>query len=1021
MKSLADNCKPRESIFDKARRDTVLDLTDLIQNRIDAETFFRENHITEGMRILLTEGFRRLEGKTTQGVFKLTQAMGGGKTHNLLAFGLLAKHPEYRRRVMEEFYTPGEIDEVRVVAFSGRESDAPLGIWGTIADQLGKKEQFADYYSPLSAPGQTAWVNLLKGAPLVIMLDELPPYFEYAKSKTIGNSDLSVVSSTALSNLLVAIGKDELANVCLVITDLTASYAGGSQQIIQALNELDRETGRTAMSLEPVRMNTDEFYQILRKRIFEDLPAKDEIAEVAQAYAKSVRDARQMDVTNASPEQFAANVVESYPFHPSIRDLYARFKENPGFQQTRGLIRLMRIVASRLWKSGEAQKVHLISAHDLDLNDRETLGEVNQINNSLENAISHDIASGGQSVAEILDTNLGGDEAQDVMKLLLVASLSNVAGGTKGLTIPEVVANLCAPGRDISKLKNEVINRLVTTAWYLHTGRDGRLFIKNVQNLVARLRTTAESYLHDQSMHELRDRLNELFKPDTGWCYQKVQTLPAVDEIDVPQDKTVLVVANPHSGGLNPDLHELYENIDFKNRICFLTGQRSFDALLNAAKELKAIRYIIDELKAEGTPDNDPQLVQARDLLDRIRNQFGSALRETFSTLYYPSAQRLMSADFPMEFTANKYDGEDQIIRTLKGKMKYTEEVSGETFIKKVEARLFTQKVMLWSEIKRRAATNPAWQWHRSDALDKLKDECLHQDIWRESGGYVEKGPFPKPETEVKIQELSRDDDTGKVKLRATPINGDSVYVEIGGQATTASCKLSGRDYETDEMEVSFLAVDSTGEHETGEPTTWHNRITLKGRVFDSGSDKMVELRAAPSAAIRYTTDGSDPKVSGGSYDDPFIVPQGTRFVLAAAEKKGITSEVLQVAIDWNKRETEKPIDKEKPATWRPASGFNFSTTRTAYGFLERLRKHGGQAAATRIAVLDTKWVDLNLADDLTLDADQIQATVEHLRSLLSEGEVSIEASAIRFPTGQQLLDYVHDIAAEIHRDEVEQ
>lgn len=727
-----------------------------------------------------------------------------------------------------------------------------------------------------------------------------------------------------------------------------------------------------------------------------------------------------MDVTNASPEQFAARVIEAYPFHPAIRDLYARFKENPGFQQTRGLIRLMRIVASRLWESGEADKCYLVNAHDIDLNDRETLSELNQINNSLENAVSHDIASGGQSVAEILDTNLGGKDAQDVMKLLLVSSLSNVAGGTKGLTLPEMVANLCAPGRDISKLKNEVINRLVTTAWYLHTGRDGRLFVKNVQNLVARLRTTAESYLHDQSLRELRDRLSDLFKPDTGWCYQKVQALPAVDEIDIPQDKTVLVVANPHSGGLNPDLQKLYENIDFKNRVCFLTGQRSSDALLNAAKELKAIRHIIDELKAEGAPDNDPQLVQARDLLDRIQNQFGSALRETFSTLYYPSAQRLMSADFPMEFTANKYDGEDQVIRTLKGKMKYTEEVSGETFIKKVEARLFTQKVMLWSEIKRRAATNPAWQWHRSDALDKVKEESIHRDIWRESGGYVERGPFPKPATQVKIQELSRDDDTGKVKLRATPINGDAIYVEVEGQATTASHKLSGRDYETGELEVSFLAVDSTGEHETGDPVAWNNRITLKDRVFNSGSDKMVELRAAPAAPLRYTTDGSDPKVSGGSYDDPFVVPYGARLVLAVAEKKGITSEVLQVPINWDKAPEEKPIDKDQPATWRPAGGFNFSTTRTAYGFLERMRKHGAKAAATRIAVLDTQWVDLNLAEDLILDADQIQATVEHLRSLLAEGEVSIEASALWFPTGQHLLDYVRDIAAELPRNEVE-
>ncbi len=355
------------------------------------------------------------------------------------------------------------------------------------------------------------------------------------------------------------------------------------------------------------------------------------------------------------------------------------------------------------------------------------------------------------------------------MKLLLASSLSNVAGGTKGLTLPELVANLCAPGRDLAKLKNEVINRLVTTAWYLRAGRDGRLFVKNVQNLVARLRTTAESYLHDQSLRELRERLQELFKPTTGWCYQKVQALPAVDEIDLTQDKTVLVIANPHAGGLHPDLLKLHDNIDFKSRICFLTGQRSFDALLNAAKELKAIRHIIDELKAEGAPDNDPQLVQARDLLDRIQSQFGSALRETFSTLYYPSAQRLMAADFPMEFTANKYDGEDQIIRTLKGKMKYTEEVGGETFRKKVEARLFTQKIMLWSEIKRRAATNPAWQWHHPEALDKIKGECLHQDLWRESGGYIEKGPFPESATEVKLQELSRDDDTGRGQASRHP------------------------------------------------------------------------------------------------------------------------------------------------------------------------------------------------------------------------------------------------------------
>ena len=218
------------------------------------------------MKTLLTEGFRRLEGKSDQGVFKLTQAMGGGKTHNLLALGLLAKYPGHRSEVMDSFYSPGaELGPTRVVAFTGRESDAPLGIWGAIAEQLGKKDQFADYYAPLAAPGQSAWINLLKGDPLVIMLDELQPYFVNAASKSIGNSDLAVVTTTALSNLLVAVGRDELRNVCLVISDLRAAYDSGSAQVASALTDLENETGRGAMPLEPVRMNTDEFYHISAK------------------------------------------------------------------------------------------------------------------------------------------------------------------------------------------------------------------------------------------------------------------------------------------------------------------------------------------------------------------------------------------------------------------------------------------------------------------------------------------------------------------------------------------------------------------------------------------------------------------------------------------------------------------------------------------------------------------------------------------------------------------------------------
>ena len=119
-------CTPRPGTFDSGRRDTVLDLTDLVEGRIDSAEFFAENYVTEGMRTLLTEGFRRLEGRSTQGVFKLTQAMGGGKTHNLVALGLLAKHPEYRADVIGSLCTP-----VGVLRYFAMQD---IDHWGTDVD-----------------------------------------------------------------------------------------------------------------------------------------------------------------------------------------------------------------------------------------------------------------------------------------------------------------------------------------------------------------------------------------------------------------------------------------------------------------------------------------------------------------------------------------------------------------------------------------------------------------------------------------------------------------------------------------------------------------------------------------------------------------------------------------------------------------------------------------------------------------------------------------------------------------------
>lgn len=1027
MKTLKALCRPRQSVFDSSKRDTVLDLTDLIERKIDAPDFFAENHITEGMHTLLVEGFRRLEGKSAQGVFKLTQAMGGGKTHSILAFGLLADHPELREPVMGHVYRPEGLGKVRVVGFSGRESDVPLGLWGSIAEQLGKKDLLKDYYSPLQAPGQKAWVSLLKGDPTLILLDELPPYLVSAKSRTIGNSDLASVTATALSNLMVAVGKGDLANVCVVLSDLTGSYAEGVDRIASVLNDLSKETDRGAMNLEPVRINTDEFYHILRKRIFvtEELPSEEEINQVAQGYAKAVRDARQMDITNESPEQFAQRVRASYPFHPAIKDLYARFRENSGFQQTRGLIRLMRIVTARLWSAGDADHRYLVSAHDIDMNDRDTLSEINQVNPNLENAVAHDIASAGNAVAEIMDRNLGGTDARDTCRLLLLASLANVPNAVVGLSVPEIVANLCAPGRDLSRLKTDVLEKLATAAWYLHSNRDGKLYFKNVQNLIAKLESTAGGYIREQSVKELTDRLEEIFRPTNRWCYQDALALPAVDAIQLSQDKTTLVIAAPtaESNGLNADLRAFHDQATWRNRVAFLTGARdTLDSLLTNARRVKAIRAILDELDAEKVPDNDPQRQQANELKDRILTQFHSAVRESFTTLYFPTTNGLLSADVLMKFDGNKYDGEEQIRALLTAKQKFTEEISGDTFRKKCEQRLFTTQTMLWSEIKKRAATQPNWPWHLPNALDNLKADCIHKDYWRdEEGGYVRKGPFAKGTTEVRVQENARDPETGRVKLKLTAVNADALYAEVGAPATTASQKVDSSLYETDELRVSFLAVDSTNQHPPGAPFEWTNRIELKQRVFQNGDARMIELKAAPPVGkIHYTTDGSDPKLGGGVYAEPFAVPRSSKVVLAYAEKDGVESKVLEIPIDWSGGGGVK-VDPLKPAVWKRPD--EVKATNDTYKLIDRLAKTQSATNVVRLTINDDRnhWVELTTDEQLRLDAAKLKGIIDAMRSLIGGGQVDVAYSAIHFPTGQNLLDWVAEAKTELKAGEVEQ
>ena len=132
----------------------------------------------------------------------------------------------------------------------------------------------------------------------------------------------------------------------------------------------------------------------------------------------------------------------------------------------------------------------------------------------------------------------------------------------------------------------------------------------------------------------------------------------------------------------------------------FLSGDRgTLSKLLEAAARLKAVLLIIDQMRAEKLSESDPQYKTARDHEERTQMHLVASARECFTRLTYPTKEGLQTCDFLMEFKGNEYNGEKQIRDALAAKQKFTTEVDGETFRKKIEQRLFTRQQMPWTEV----------------------------------------------------------------------------------------------------------------------------------------------------------------------------------------------------------------------------------------------------------------------------------------------------------------------------------
>ncbi len=465
MQTVRDACQLQSNALSIKLSDQIEQLDELITAEGDGAQFFEKTYITQGMQDLISEGMARLAGVSTQGIFHLKQAMGGGKTHLLVGFGLLAKHPKLRQQYCGGLPYAQAFEVADIAAFNGRNNPDHF-FWGEIANQLGKGEQFKTFWtSGPKAPDEKDWLKLFdSGTPILILLDEMPPYFHYLDTQKVGNGTVADIATRAFANLITAAGKKR--NVCVVVSDLAASYDTGARLINRALEDARAELGRQERYITPVDLATNEIYDILRKRLFTSLPDKAAISDIAASYGRKLEEASKSKVANRGAEAIADEIAATYPFHPRLKNVIALFKENEQFKQTRGLIELVSRLLRSVWER-HANDVFLIGPQHFDLGIQEVRDKLTEIS-GMRDAIATDLWDSNASAhAQVIDLKTGKEAAIQVGSLLLTASLSTAVNAVKGLAREEMVECLVSPLREPSEFL-AAFEELGKSAWDLH-------------------------------------------------------------------------------------------------------------------------------------------------------------------------------------------------------------------------------------------------------------------------------------------------------------------------------------------------------------------------------------------------------------------------------------------------------------------------------------------------------------------------------------------------------------------------
>jgi uncharacterized protein DUF499/chitobiase/beta-hexosaminidase-like protein len=970
--------------------------------------------------------FARLAGASSQAVFHLKQAMGGGKTHLLVGFGLLAKHPGLRKKHCAGMPHASAFETANIAAFNGR-NNPDFFFWGEIANQLGKGDQFKAFWtSGPKAPDEKDWLKLFEGEkPILILLDEMPPYFHYLDTQKVGNGTVADIATRAFANLLTAAGKKK--NACVVVSDLAAAYDTGARLINRALEDARAELGRQERTITPVDLAANEIYDILRKRLFKLLPDKAKIEDIAEAFGRKLEEAAKSKTASRGAEAIADEIAATYPFHPRLKNVIALFKENEQFKQTRGLIELISRLLLSVWKR-QANDVFLIGPQHFDLAFADVRDKLTEIS-GMRDVIAKDLWDAQQSAhAQIIDLQSGKESATQIGALLLTASLSTAVNAVKGLTREEMVECLVSPLREPSEFL-AAFEELDKVAWYIHH-TDDRYYFDRQENLTKLLQSLAHDAPENQVDDLIRHRLRDMFKPTRKTGYDDVLPLPKLEEVaDRIRKGRLLLVVSPDSKIPPDEVQKFFDGLSQKNNLCVLTGDKTAMGSVE-----KAARQFFAAQKADGRiPKGHPQ----RDDLERkqqsYEQDFNSTILNLFDKVLFPIQRpgrtaQLAAKALDMTRDATKpFNGEEQVEKTLTSnplKLFLDVEKDFDAIRDKAQDLLWpeNQDEARWSDVVDRSAEQAGMQWLPPKGLDTLKFIACNRGLWEDLGnGYVTRKP-KKKRTSVQVIAESEPDDQGKVRLRVNPQNAGPaprIHYAEDAPVSEASPLLGDQFFTTAALRVNLLVCDPSAQYETGDAVTWSNKLVLRNQLTEKDGKRSVELVVAPKGTVRYTLDGSEPR-DGSVYDGPIIIGDGEILLRAFAEANGLETKAEFRFGAKGKKGID--IDEVKPARLVSRTGRKLDSRSKTFQALKQAAEKSSTFEGIALTVgQGNQMIAINVGEIAVESVFLEILLTKVLEKFTPETPITMTFRKAHFASGHDLKDFAGKLDIALGPGDVEQ